>query len=75
MSNQNNASGSVTVDDAKVQRLLKKIIIAESRNLKSGEKSDKQMIKMIMDKIKELVDFGRVSGIYYTKWHLQFMHL
>lgn len=46
----------MTVDDAKVQRLLKKIIIAESRNLKSGEKSDKQMIKMIMDKIKEEVE-------------------
>ncbi len=56
MLNQNNASTSVTVDDAKVQRLLKKIIIAESRNLKSGEKSDKQMIKMIMDKIKEEVE-------------------
>lgn len=56
MLNQNNASTSVTVDDAKEQRLLKKIIIAESRNLKSGEKSDKQMIKMIMDKIKEEVE-------------------
>lgn len=56
MLNQNNTSASVPVDDAKVQRLLKKIIIAESRNLKSGEKSDKQMIKMIMDKIKEEVE-------------------
>ncbi len=53
MLSQNDSPAQVQIDEVKVQRLLKKIIIAESRNLKSGEKSDKQMIKMIMDKIKE----------------------
>ena len=53
MLNQNDSPAQVQLDEDKVQRLLKKIIIAESRNLKSGEKSDKQMIKRIMDQIKE----------------------
>ncbi len=53
MLNQNDSPAQVQIDEDKVQRLLKKIIIAESRNLKSGEKSDKQMIKRIMDQIKE----------------------
>ena len=56
MSDQNNSLTQIEVDESKVQRLLKKIIIAESRNLKNGEKSDKQMIKMIMDRIKEEVE-------------------
>ena len=53
MLNQNDSPAQVQIDEDKVHRLLKKIIIAESRNLKSGEKSDKQMIKRIMDQIKE----------------------
>lgn len=53
MLNQNDSPAQVQIDEDKVQRLLKKIIIAESRNLKSVEKSDKQMIKRIMDQIKE----------------------
>ena len=53
MLNQNDSPAQVQIDEDKVQKQKKKIIIAESRNLKSGEKSDKQMIKRIMDQIKE----------------------
>ena len=44
---------TIQVNDEKVLRLLKRLLIAESTNLKSKDKSDKQMIQYIQEKIKE----------------------
>ena len=46
----------IYVDEEKVKRILKKILIAEGRNLSSHEKNDIQMIKKIQDMIKEEVE-------------------
>lgn len=55
MSTTNNAD-EIKVDDRKALRLLKKVLIKESANLKSKELSEKDMIKFIQDKIKEEVE-------------------
>ena len=44
---------TIRVNDEKVLRLLKRLLIAESTNLKSKDKTDKQMIQYIQEKIKE----------------------
>lgn len=43
------------VDDKKVLHLIKRIIIEEARNIKSGEKSDREMVERIKDMIEEEV--------------------
>ena len=43
------------VDDKKVAHLIKRIIIEEARNIKSGEKSDREMVEKIKDMIEEEV--------------------
>ena len=43
------------VDDKIVARLIKRIIIEEARNIKSGEKSDREMVERIKDMIEEEV--------------------
>lgn len=43
------------VDDKKVAHLIKRIIIEEARNIKSGEKSDREMVGRIKDMIEEEV--------------------
>lgn len=45
----------IIIDEEKVKRLERKIIMKENNNLKSREKSDSQMIKWIMDLIEEEV--------------------
>lgn len=44
------------VDEKKVARLIKHIIIEEARNIKSGEKSDREMVEKIKDMIEEEVE-------------------
>ena len=41
------------VDEKVVEHLKRKIIIQENRNLKTGEKTDSQMITWIKNKIEE----------------------
>lgn len=45
----------IRIDEEKVKRLERKIIMQENMNLKTREKSDQQMIKWIMDQIEEEV--------------------
>lgn len=47
MNNDENKVNEFPVDVEKANRLIRRIIIAESRNIKSGEKNDTQMIKDI----------------------------
>ena len=44
------------VDEKKVARLIKQLIIEEARNFKSGEKSDREMVEKIKDMIEEEVE-------------------
>lgn len=44
---------SCRVDETKVKRILRKIIIAENNNLRTGEKSDNEMVKVIRKMIEE----------------------
>ena len=44
------------VDEKKVARLIKHIIIEEARNIKSGEKSDREMVEKIKNMIEEEVE-------------------
>lgn len=46
----------IMVDKDKAARLIRKIIIAESKNIKSEEKSDSQMVKDIKKMIEEEVE-------------------
>ena len=46
----------VKLDTRKVQKLLQKIIIKENNNLKTKDKNDAQMEKMIQDMIQEEVE-------------------
>lgn len=43
----------IKIDEKAVNRLIKKIIIQENKNLKSRTMNDGQMVKWIKDKIKE----------------------
>ena len=53
---ERNEQIQIQVDEKKVQRILRKILIAEGRNLSSNEKNDTQMIKWIQKTIKEEVE-------------------
>ncbi len=50
-----NKSSELQVDDNKVKRLIKKIIIAELKNINSEEKNDTQMATEIRKMIEEEV--------------------
>jgi|BioPla2DNA2_1021312.scaffolds.fasta_scaffold181646_2 hypothetical protein len=50
-----NENENINVDDKTVARLIKRIIIEETRNIKSGEKSDREMVEKIKDMIEEEV--------------------
>lgn len=50
-----NDKNEIIVDKKKAASLIKRIIIAESRNLKSEEKSDNQMVTAIKKMIEEEV--------------------
>lgn len=50
-----NSDNQLVVDEKKVNILIRKIIIAEARNIKSEEKDDTQMAKEIRKKIEEEV--------------------
>lgn len=52
MINDNN----ISVDENKVAKIIKRIISEESKNIKSGEKSDADMIKLIQKIIQEEVE-------------------
>ena len=52
--NANKAAG-LEIDDKKVNRLIKKIIIAELKNINSEEKNDTQMATEIRKMIEEEV--------------------
>lgn len=43
------------VDDKKVMHIIKRIIVEEARNIKSGEKSDQKMVERIKGMIEEEV--------------------
>lgn len=50
-----NFDNKITIDEKKVERLIRKIIIAEARNINSEEKNDVQMAKDIRKMIEEEV--------------------
>ena len=50
-----NFDENLTVDEKKVNRLIRKIIIAELNNIKSEEKNDTQMAQEIRKMIEEEV--------------------
>ena len=56
MNNEVNAQLEIAVDEKKAAKLIKRIIISESRNNKSREKSDLQMVKEIKKMIEEEVN-------------------
>lgn len=51
-----NEENVIKVDEKKAASLIRKIIIAESKNIKSEEKSDSQMVKDIKKMIEEEVE-------------------
>ena len=56
MNNDENIQLDFDIDENKVTKLIKRIIISESRNIKSGEKNDAQMVKEIKKMIEEEVN-------------------
>ena len=46
---------AINVNETAVERLKRKIIIAENQNLKARDKSDKQMVDWIKKQIEEEV--------------------
>lgn len=52
----NDSNAEIVVDERKVKKILRRIIVEESKNLKSQEKSDTQMVKLIKDLIEEEVE-------------------
>lgn len=52
----NNNLLEIEFDKNKANRLIRRIIISESKNLKSGEKNDTQMVKDIKKMIEEEVE-------------------
>lgn len=49
------SDNGITVDPKIVERLKKRIIITENKNLKTREKNDQEMVKWIKNKIEEEV--------------------
>ena len=49
------SDNGITVDPKIVERLKRKIIITENKNLKTREKNDQEMVKWIKNKIEEEV--------------------
>ena len=47
---------SIEVDEQKAEKLLRKIIMQEKKNIKTKEFSDHQMVKNIMKMIEEEVE-------------------
>lgn len=47
---------NIQVDEKKVATIIKRILSEESKNIKSGEKSDFDMIKLIQKIIEEEVE-------------------
>lgn len=56
MNNEESVQFEIEIDKTKIAKLIGAIIISESNNIKSGEKSDTQMIKEIKKKIEEEVN-------------------
>lgn len=50
-----NQENEIKVDEKKAASLIRKIIIAESKNIKSEEKNDAQMVSAIKKMIEEEV--------------------
>ena len=48
-------SEEIKVDEQKATRLIRRIIVAEGKNIKSEEKTDDQMVKDIKKMIEEAV--------------------
>lgn len=55
MSDYSFKESDLQVDEAKVKKLIRRIIIAESKNIKSEEKNDTQMVRDIKSMIEEEV--------------------
>lgn len=55
MINTDNPSG-IVVDDVKVKRIIRRIMVEETRNIKSQDKSDTHMVKEIKKLIEEEVE-------------------
>lgn len=51
-----NEDNTIKIDKKKAASLIRKIIIAESKNIKSEEKSDAQMVSTIKKMIEEEVE-------------------
>lgn len=51
-----NEENTIVVDEKKAASLIRKIIIAESKNIKSEEKNDAQMVTAIKKMIEEKVE-------------------
>ena len=56
MNNEGNVQLEIEVDENKAAKLIRRIIISESKNNKSGEKNDSQMVKEIKKMIEEEVN-------------------
>ena len=54
MTEEKNVNG-IPIDEKVAYRILKKIIIKENANLKTKDKSEGQMVKVIQDLIQEEV--------------------
>lgn len=51
-----NDENIIEIDENKAKRLIRKIIISESKNIKSEEKNDAQMVSAIKKMIEEEVE-------------------
>lgn len=51
----------IAIDEKIAKRILQKVIVKENANLKTKDKSDGQMVKLIQDLIQEEVE------CYYTR--------
>ncbi len=56
MNNEENVQFEFSIDEKKAAKLIRRILISESSNIKSGEKNDTQMIKDIKKMIEEEVN-------------------
>ena len=55
MSDYSYKESDLEIDEAKVKKLIRRIIVAESKNIKSEEKNDMQMVRDIKSMIEEEV--------------------
>ena len=55
MSDYSYKESDLEIDEAKVKKLIRRIIVAESKNIKSEEKTDTQMVRDIKSMIEEEV--------------------